>query len=266
MRGDVGDGRTTDGRRARWADHRAARRDELIDATVRAVRKHGAGVGMDQIAAEAHTSKPVMYRYFSDKSDLYRAVGGRVADELLVDIAAATTDVVDPRARLRAGVDAFYRVLEHNPELYRFVVAYPMLEGALGGPRNAPRPRGEDIVADYIGRVEDLVTRLLLDQRGVDLPVAGARLWGTCIVGLVRAAGDQWLTDRAAAAAEGEQVFAARTGARLLTREALTEQVTHLIWSGVVGGLVASVEAAAQRLAAPAPDTPETVTARPEED
>lgn len=200
---------------------------------------------MDQIAGEAHTSKPVIYRYFTDKSDLYRAVGSRVADELLVEIAAATTDEVDPRERVRAGVDAFYLVLERNPELYRFVVAYPMLEGALGGGRNAPPPaRGEDMVADYISRVEELVARLLLDQQGVDLSVAQARLWGTCIVGLVRAAGDHWLADRAAAAREGVEVHTARTGARPLTRPELTDQVTTLVWSGVVGGLLAPLEAA----------------------
>ncbi|MHA3701763.1 TetR family transcriptional regulator [Jatrophihabitans sp. YIM 134969] len=256
MRGDADDRRApTDGRRARWADHRAGRRDELIDATVAAVRRHGASVGMDQIAAEAHTSKPVIYRYFTDKSDLYRAVGGRVADELLVEIAAATTDEVDPRERVRAGVDAFFLVLERNPELYRFVVAYPMLEGALGGGRNAPRPRGEDMVADYISRVEDLVSRLLVDQQGVDLPVATARLWGTCIVGLVRAAGDHWLADRAQAARDGVEVFTARTGSRPLSRAELTDQVTTLVWSGVVGGLLAPLEAARREAVDPTTTT-----------
>lgn len=226
-----------DGRRARWADHRTARRAELIEATIAAVRSHGATVGMDQIAAAAHTSKPVIYRHFSDKADLYRAVGGRVADELVVDIAAATTDVTDPRERMARGIDAFFRVLEVAPEVYRFVVAYPMLDGALGGGRNTPRPRGEDLVADYIGRVEQLITRLLLDQPGLGVSVAQARLWGTCIVGLVRSAGEWWLLERSAAAA-GSEIHTARTGARLLTRAELTEQVTTLAWSGVIGAVI----------------------------
>lgn len=226
---------TVDGRRARWADHRTARRAELIEATIAAVRRHGAGVGMDQIAAVAGTSKPVIYRHFSDKADLYRAVGGRMADDLVIDIARATADVVDPRERMARGIDAFFQVLEHNPQLYQFIVGHPWLDTGHSGKRTGPR--GEELVADYIGRVEQLITRLLLDQPGIDVSVAQARLWGTCIVGLVRAAGEWWLAEQAAAAAGGES-YLARTAGSLLTREQLTDQVTTLTWSGVMGGVL----------------------------
>jgi AcrR family transcriptional regulator len=57
---------TVDGRSSRWTAHRAARREELIDAAVIAIGRHGASVGMDQLAAIARTSKPVIYRYFLD--------------------------------------------------------------------------------------------------------------------------------------------------------------------------------------------------------
>ena len=52
----------TDGRDARWAEHRVERRRELVESTLRAIRKYGAGVGMDEIAAEATTSKTVLYQ------------------------------------------------------------------------------------------------------------------------------------------------------------------------------------------------------------
>ena len=64
-----------DARRERWREHREARRAEFVEATVRAIGQHGADVGMDEIAAEAGVSKPVLYRHFHDKSDLYVAVG-----------------------------------------------------------------------------------------------------------------------------------------------------------------------------------------------
>ena len=54
-------GPAPDGRSTRWDQHRAARRRELVDATLRAIRQHGAGVGMDDIAAVAGTSKTVVY-------------------------------------------------------------------------------------------------------------------------------------------------------------------------------------------------------------
>ena len=40
-----------DRRDSRWDEHRRARREQLVEATIVAVGKHGAGVGMDEIAA-----------------------------------------------------------------------------------------------------------------------------------------------------------------------------------------------------------------------
>ena len=56
----------------------AARRKELTLATIVAIRQHGADVGMSQVAAQASTSKTVVYRHFADKYDLYLAVCERV--------------------------------------------------------------------------------------------------------------------------------------------------------------------------------------------
>ena len=57
-----GDGRTT-----RWDAHRDQRRAELVQAAVRAIDQHGPDVTIADIAAEAGVSKPVLYRYFTDK-------------------------------------------------------------------------------------------------------------------------------------------------------------------------------------------------------
>ncbi|HEV7728308.1 MAG TPA: helix-turn-helix domain-containing protein, partial [Modestobacter sp.] len=68
-----------DRRDSRWDEHRRERREQLVEATMAAVGKHGAGVGMEEIAAEAGTSKTVVYRHFADRSELYVAVCTRVA-------------------------------------------------------------------------------------------------------------------------------------------------------------------------------------------
>src|SRR3954451_24090243 len=57
-------GPVPDGRRARWAQHREQRREELVDAAIEAIRRLGSDVGMDALAAGAGISKPVLYRYF----------------------------------------------------------------------------------------------------------------------------------------------------------------------------------------------------------
>src|SRR3954453_22878646 len=71
----VSNGPTDDGRNTRWDSHREARRAELVEAAVAAIDEHGPSASIADIAASAGVSKPVLYRYFSDKDDLYRAVG-----------------------------------------------------------------------------------------------------------------------------------------------------------------------------------------------
>ncbi len=50
---------------------------------MRTIRSRGAGVGMDELASEAGTSKTVFYRHFTDRRGLYLAVAERV-DELII--------------------------------------------------------------------------------------------------------------------------------------------------------------------------------------
>ena len=59
-----------DGRSHRWHDHRVTRRRELLDCTLAAIRRHGHGIGMNEIAAANHVSKTVLYKHFVDKKGL----------------------------------------------------------------------------------------------------------------------------------------------------------------------------------------------------
>ena len=98
---------------------------------------------MDEIAAEAGTSKTVVYRHFADRAELYVAVCTRVAAQLLPqaarrDRAAAT----DPRQMVAAAIDTYLAFLEADPELYRFVVHQQALDRPTSDPIEQPvRPR-----------------------------------------------------------------------------------------------------------------------------
>ncbi len=193
----------TDGRRTRWAEHRAARRLELIEAAMTAIREHGANVGMDQIARAAHTSKPVIYRYFADKADLYRAIVAQAAASLVARIVAALDGVTEPRAEIAAGVDAFLAMLEEDPELYRFAISHRS-------------DAVDDVVRDYTGSIGEIITQRLRDHlmaQGRD--PAAATPWGIAMVGFIRAAGDWWIDHRDAT-----------------TRDDLADYLTALLWGG----------------------------------
>jgi AcrR family transcriptional regulator len=189
-----------DGRAARWTEHRIARREELIDAAVAAVREFGTDVGMDQIAAAARTSKPVIYRYFADKGEVYRAVGERVIAQVVSALRGVPAES-DPQALLRASIDAYLQLLEENPKLFRFVTEL-----------HAGKP-------DFSRPVVDVLTRALGEQlRSIGLDPAGAQPWGEAAVGFIRAASLWWLDHPGT-----------------MTRSQVREYLAALLWGGGAG-------------------------------
>ncbi|TYP87265.1 TetR family transcriptional regulator [Blastococcus xanthinilyticus] len=201
--------RSRDRRDSRWDEHRRARREQLVDATLAAIGRHGAGVGMDEIAAAAGTSKTVVYRHFTDRTDLYVAVCARVADQLLPRLRAAMELGGTPRAMTTAAVEAYLAFCEADPELYRFVVHL--------------HPTDRPVDADPIDSLSDLVgdqaaalLRSALTQAGRDPAPAGP--WGHGLIGLVRAAADWWLRAE-----------------RPMPRAELAAHLTELAWAGLSG-------------------------------
>lgn len=213
-----------DGRSSRWDEHRLARRDELVDATLKAIRLHGAGVGMDDIAATAGTSKTVVYRHFSDRAGLYTAVAERVDATIIRGLTRAADGAGGAGGPLRArsvihqAVAAYLELVEEDPEVYRFIVNAPIVPTG--------EPSGRDVAAGMTDRISAHVAGLveagLTDRaRGVAplSPVRAQRLWGVALVGMVRASADAWLA--AGGAASGT------------TREALAEDLATLAWDGL---------------------------------
>ena len=201
-------GTKTDGRTRRWEGYRAARRAQLVDAAIRAIRRHGATVAMEDIAAEAGTSKAGIYRHFADKEDLSVAVGSRIAGDLVADITAALASEERPRRALTAAIDAYLKVIESDPEPYRFIVHRPLLD----------RPSTADPMADYTALVAAHAVRLIGDAlQGAGLGTDPAELWGHALVGYVRAAGEWWLDHPT------------------ISRLALTQYLTALLWHGFRG-------------------------------
>ena len=200
---------TRDRRNSRWDEHRRTRREQLVEATLAAVEKHGAGVGMEEIAAEAGTSKTVVYRHFADRSELYVAVCNRVASQLLPKLRAAIeSDSGHPRAMVAAAIDTYLAFIETDPELYRFVVHQHTLD------RPASDPMAS--LSDLVGQQAAAAISVALQQAGHD-PAAAAP-WGHGVVGLVRSAADWWLRAE-----------------RPMLRTELAAHLTDLAWAGLSG-------------------------------
>jgi AcrR family transcriptional regulator len=201
---------TPDGRSSRWDEHRLARRQELVEATLHAIREHGAGVGMDEVAATARTSKTVFYRHFTDRAGLYTAVAERVDATIIRDLSRAAGDPApdDARAVIRGVIAAYLRLVADDPEVYRFIVNAPIVPPG-------ERPQG-DVAAGMTGRIAAHVADLVAG--GLGEPSA-PRLWGVALVGMVRATADAWLA--AGGAAAGPSI------------DELADDLTALVWDGL---------------------------------
>ncbi|HWC23652.1 MAG TPA: TetR/AcrR family transcriptional regulator [Flexivirga sp.] len=185
-----------DGRDARWTEHREQRRRELTDAALRAIRKHGATVGMDEIAAEAGTSKTVIYRHFGDRLGLYLAVCASVDSNVLGDLQQALTHAGDgsgttalagdSRAVVEAVIDSYFVQVERDPEVYRFVVRRPALNVS---PEDDPVIGISDTIADVL---QPIFAEAL---RTAGRPTSAARIWAHGLIGFVRESADRWLAD-----------------------------------------------------------------------
>jgi AcrR family transcriptional regulator len=199
-----------DGRRDRWREHRAARRAEFVDATVRALGRHGADVGMDEIAAEAGVSKPVLYRYFSDKADMHAAVGEWATDLLMQRLLPALSEPGSITERIRRIVDTYFGMIEEFPDLYRFVVWQTFVD----------RRVDSDPVSAEKTQIANSVSRLLGSYiRAFGLDSGGVEPWSHGLVGMVQAAGDWWLERPS------------------MSRVDLTAYVAELIWHALDGVL-----------------------------
>jgi AcrR family transcriptional regulator len=184
------------------ASERARRREQLLDAADRVVHHRGLDASMDEIAAEAGITKPVLYRHFGDKDGLFEALAERYVEEL-TSVLRPAGDGGDARSRLAARIDAYLSYVESEPERYRFLL------GA------AERPRTAALVAEFRKHhVADCASRAVENMRRAGLDADVGEAWSHCVSGMVRAAGIWWLETRT------------------LPRERLVEYLTTFLWDG----------------------------------
>jgi len=179
------------------------RRAELLDAAERAIRRRGPDASMDEIAAEAGVTKPILYRHFGDKDGLYAALVERLLEKLYGGTDETLTET-NPRLRLAAGIAAFLTAVERDPQVFYFV------RRATTEQRQAAEVAGR-VIAAHAARIAR-ATRPDLERIGVDPGAAEPFAHG--IVGMFQFVAAWWLESKE------------------IPRDRLVDEMTALLWEG----------------------------------
>jgi AcrR family transcriptional regulator len=192
-----------DGRNTRWDSHRESRRTELVEAAVAAIDEHGPAASIAEIAASAGVSKPVLYRYFSDKDDLYRAVGHWGAHQVVQAVVPTLRSNRPFRERIERACTQYLTLISRHPHVFFLLVEHPTNED--------PFADGKEMVAAAFARtLNDGLTEL-----GVD--ASGAEPWAYGVLGLGLSTGEWWLRRRT------------------MSRAAVSRHLSSFIWNALEG-------------------------------
>jgi AcrR family transcriptional regulator len=110
-----------DARSERWREHRKKVRGEIVEAAFRAIDRLGPDLSVREIAEEAGTAKPKIYRHFTDKSDLFQAIGERLRDMLWATV-FPSVDFATNSAReiIHRSVEEYVNLVDEHPNVLRF--------------------------------------------------------------------------------------------------------------------------------------------------
>lgn len=177
------------------------RREVLLDAAERAVRRHGTDVGLAEVAAEAGLTRSAVYAAFRARDALIDALAVRHSRGIVDRLTAVLADISEPREQTRAAIDILAAWFDEEPQLARLLLRRLNRTG-VGG-------TGIVITAVAAALREGFI------DRGRS-PVA-AQTWAHALVGAVSATVGWWSTTRT------------------IPRADLVDQLTDLVWSGFAG-------------------------------
>ena len=184
----------------------AARREQLITTARGLFAERGYdGTAVEEIAATAGVSKPVVYEHFGGKEGLYAVVVDREVRTLLSALEAALTGA-RPRELLEQAAVALLDYIETSSDGFRILVR--------DNPPGATSGQFATIMNDVVRRVEHLLADQFED-RGLDPTTAP--MYAQMLVGMVGHTGQWWLD----AGSPAKDVVAAH--------------VVNLAWNGLAG-------------------------------
>jgi AcrR family transcriptional regulator len=161
------------------------RRQQLLDIGRRLFAERGLdGTSIEEIAAQAGVSKPVVYEHFGGKEGLYAVVVDREVERFLT-MATTLLEGEDTRDKFEAAAIALLRYIEENADGFRILV------------RDSPPGSGSGTFSSLISDIASQVEYILGDvfkARGYEPKYAP--MYAQMLVGMVAFTGQWWLDAR----------------------------------------------------------------------
>ena len=184
----------------------AERREQLIDTARSLFAERGIeGTAIEEVAARAGVSKPIVYEHFGGKEGLYAVVVDREVRQLL-DMMRSSLTAGHPRDQLEQAAIALLDYIEQSSDGFRILV------------RDTPIGSESGSFGSIIGDIASRVEYILEEEfrsRGFDAKFAP--MYAQMLVGMVGTTGQWWLD------------------ARTPGKQAVAAHLVNLAWYGLSG-------------------------------
>ena len=163
------------------------RREQLVTVGRRLFAEKGFDMTtVEEIAARAKVSKPIVYEHFGGKEGLYAAVVDREVSTLLGELENSLQDQrAHPRVLMEQAALSFLSYIDENEDGFRILV------------RDSPVSHGvgtfSSLLTDVARRVEEILAAQLSMH---SYPARDAALYAQMLVGMVAYTGQWWLETR----------------------------------------------------------------------
>ena len=162
------------------------RREQLLDVGRTLFAEKGfEATSIEEIAARAGVSKPVVYEHFGGKEGLYAVVVDREMSDLLDRLTEALS-AAHPRKLVEQAALALLTYIEEQTDGFRILSRDSPVAGSGGGTFSS-------LLNDIASQVEHIMAREF-DQRGMDVKLAP--MYAQMLVGMVALTGQWWLEER----------------------------------------------------------------------
>jgi len=169
------------------------RRAQLLDVARRLFAEKGFdNTSIEEIAARAEVSKPVVYEHFGGKEGIYAVVVDREMQTLLAALTGPLDVGAHPRVLVERTAMALLDYIEQSEDGFRILV------------RDSPVAQATGTFSSLIGDVATQVEHLLADQfKRTGLDPRTAPIYAQMLVGMVALTGQWWLDARSPKKQEG---------------------------------------------------------------